>query len=116
MQINSVVISGNLVNDPESRSTENAHPVANFIIANNWTYRTINGEKRDEVSFIKIVVFGKHADACIKHLKKGALVVVDGRVAQDRWEDDLGKKHTKTKVIAKSVQFVGRQSADEEWA
>lgn len=114
MQINHVIISGNLVSDPESRSTDGGLPVANFVVANNWDFKDPNGNKKSDVSFIKVVVFGKHAEACIRYLKKGSPVIVEGRVAQDRWEDEQGNKHTKTKIIGKSVQFVGQKSHEED--
>jgi len=112
MQINCVIISGNLVGDPEARSTENGQPVANFILANNRSFKASDGSKKDEVAYIKVVVFGKQADACIQHLKKGAAVIVEGHLAQDRWEDKDGKQHTKTKVVAKSVNFVFAKRED----
>ena len=52
-----------------------------------------------------MTAFGRQGEACSERLKKGSRVVVQGRLKQERWDGDDGKKHSKVKIIANLVQF-----------
>jgi single-strand DNA-binding protein len=115
MQINKVFLSGNLTADPDIRNTASGEKVANFTIANNRKY-TSQGEKRESVAFIAIVAWGPHAEVAQKYLKKGTLVVIEGRLDQDRWEDEEGHKKSKTKVSVVNINLVPRAVQSQEVA
>lgn len=113
MQINHATLSGNLISDPDIRTTPSGDKVANFTIANNRKYTT-QGEKKETVAFIAIVAWGKLADVAQKYLKKGSLVIIEGRIEQDRWEDDQGQKKSKTKVSALHLHLVPKSERVDE--
>lgn len=99
--LNSVVLEGNLVRDPEVRFTPNGNPVASFAIAVNKQF-VQNGEKKESVSYIDIVVWGKQAEHCGQYLSKGSKVIVEGSLEQRRWDDkSTGEKRSKLEVVAK---------------
>ena len=87
MSLNTVNIMGNLTKDPELRVTQAGKSVVTMSIANNRIY-TQNGEKKQEVSYFDVVVWGQIAENCSKYLKKGHGVIVEGRLKQERWEKD----------------------------
>jgi single-strand DNA-binding protein len=103
--INAVHISGNLTRDPELRYTAGGDAVCNITVAVNRKYKNGAGELKEEVCFVGATVFGKLAEICTSHLKKGSLVFVSGRLKQDTWEDPEGKKQTKTKVVVENIIF-----------
>jgi len=107
MNLNVVVIGGNLTKDIELRYTPSGTAVANLSLALNHFYKQ-GEERKQEVSYIEVVVFGKTAEACNQYLSKGRPVVVEGRLKQESWQDKEGKKHYRVKVIANSVQFVSK--------
>ena len=109
IQINNVVLGGNLTRDVELRSTPNGTAVCEFSIANNHTYMS-NNEKKEEVSFISVVVWGRMAENCGKYLAKGKGVIVEGRMKQQTWTTDDGQKRSKLKVIANRVTFTSAPS------
>ena len=109
IQINNVVLGGNLTRDVELRSTPNGTAVCEFSIANNHTYVS-NNEKKEEVSFISIVVWGKMAENCGKYLSKGKGVIIEGRIKQQTWTTDDGQKRSRLKVIANRVTFTSAPS------
>ena len=113
--LNKVFLMGNLTRDPELRYVPSGAPVATFGIAVNRRYVTQQGEKKDEVCFVRIVVFGKQAESCSQHLSKGRLVFIEGRLQYRSWEQD-GQKRSMLDVIADRVQFLGgpRPSGDSE--
>lgn len=111
MSINTVVLSGNLVRDPQIHDT-NGKKIASFTIAVNRKYTDKNGEKKEEVSFVKVVSYGGGASICQDRLSKGSLVVVEGRIKQERWEKD-GKKNERTAVYASQIIPVPSRAKEE---
>ena len=62
--LNKVLLIGNLTRDPELRYVPSGTAVATFTIAVNRVYTSQAGEKKEEVSFIKTVVWGRRAEVC----------------------------------------------------
>jgi len=104
LEINTVVLGGNLTRDVELKEIPGGAKVGTFGLATNRTY-VRNGEKVQETSFFDIEVWGPQAENCAKYLEKGRPVVVTGRMKQDRWENE-GQNRSKIKVVANSVQFL----------
>lgn len=107
VRVNTVILGGNLTRDPEVRYTPQGTAVAGFGLAVNRTFKTRDGEKKDEVCFIDIETWGRQAETCGEYLKKGSSVLVEGRLVQDIWENREGQKRSKHKVRALRVQFLG---------
>jgi len=106
---NKVILMGNLTKDPRLSSIMSGSIVCEFSIALNRRY-TVNGQEKEEVCFVDIVVWGKQADSCGKYLHKGSAVLVDGRLKTDSWEDKEGNKRSRLRVAADRVQFIGSRS------
>ena len=104
---NKVLLMGNLTRDPELRYIPSGQPVTSFTVAVNRSYTGQTGEKKEEVSFIRIVVWGKLAEICNEYLKKGRPVFVEGRLQSRSWEAQDGTKRSMIEVVAQSVQFLG---------
>ena len=105
---NKVMLLGNLTRDPELRYIPSGQAVVTFTVAINRTYMATTGEKKEEVSFIRVVVWGRIAEVCNEYLKKGSSVFVEGRLQSRSWEAQDGTKRNTTEVVAQSVQFLGR--------
>ena len=90
--LNSVLIEGNLVRDPEKKELESGSKVCMFSVATNRFFNQDN-EKKSEVSYFDVEVWNKTADLCLKTLSKGRGVRVVGRLKQERWEDKEGRRH-----------------------
>lgn len=106
--VNKVMLLGNLTRDPELRYTPQGAGVCEFALALNRSYTNKQtGQRVDEVSFIDIVAWGRTAELCAEYLKKGRQVFVEGRLQQDRWEAQDGKKMSRIRVTAEAVTFVG---------
>ncbi len=104
--LNKVFMIGNLTRDPELRYVPSGAPVATFGLAVNRTFVTQHGDKKDEVCFVRIVVFGKQAESCSQYLTKGRPVFVEGRLQYRVWEQD-GQKRSTLDIVADRVQFLG---------
>ncbi|MBN2453003.1 MAG: single-stranded DNA-binding protein [Candidatus Omnitrophica bacterium] len=104
--LNRVLLIGNLTRDPELRYIPSGSAVATFTIAVNRVYTTPAGEKKEQVSFIRIVVWGRRAEVCGEYLSKGSPVFVEGRLQSRDWQTQDGQKRNTVEVIADNVQFL----------
>ncbi len=83
--------------------------VADLRLAVNRTYTTQGGEKREEVRFLTVVVWGRQAESCSTHLAKGSQVFVEGRLRTRAWEGKDGQKRTVTEIVGERVEFLSLQ-------
>lgn len=112
MNFNKVFIIGNLTRDPERKSLPSGQAVASFGMATNRFYKDQQGQKQQEAEFHNITVFGKLAENAAQYLKKGSLVLIEGRLKTRNWQDSAGVKHYRTEIIADNIQF-GPKSANK---
>ncbi|HEX7629080.1 MAG TPA: single-stranded DNA-binding protein [Candidatus Methylomirabilis sp.] len=102
-----VILMGNLTRDPELRSIPSGTQVCNFDLAMNRVYTTQAGERKEEVCYMTIVVWGKQGENCAQYLKKGRQALVEGHLQQRSWTTPEGQKRSKLEVVAERVQFLG---------
>lgn len=105
---NKVLFMGNLTRDPELRYLPNGTAVATFTVASNRVYKLQSGEKKQEVVFMRVVVWGRRAETCGEYLAKGSSVFVEGRLQSRTWQGQDGQKRNTVEIIADNVQFLGR--------
>src|SRR5262249_55617352 len=105
---NKVILLGNLTRDPEVRYTPKGSAVCDLGIAVNRVYTTDSGEKREEVTFVDVVLWARLAEIAGEYLKKGRPVFIEGRLQMDTWDDkQTGQKRTRLRVVAESRQLLG---------
>lgn len=110
---NRITLMGNLTRDPELRKTKNGASVTDLGLAMNRHWTTEQGEKKEDVTFVDVVVWGRVAENCARYLKKGRPLLVEGRLQMDQWQDkDTGENRSRLRVVGEQVQFLG--SAREE--
>ena len=112
--LNRVFLMGNLTRDLELKYGKNGQPVTNLRLAVNRTYTTQSGEKKEEVCFVTIVVWGKQAESCHTYLRKGSAVFVEGRLQYRTWETEDGQKKSVLEVVADRVQFLDKKKKESE--
>ncbi len=100
--LNKVNLMGRLTRDPELRYTASNTPVANFTLAVNRNYK--QGDKR-QADFIPVIAWKHSAEFVNKYFRKGQQVVVSGRLQSRTWEDNEGRRHYATEVVAEETYF-----------
>lgn len=99
---------GNLTRDPELRYTPKGMAIAKFGIAVNRVWTNEAGEKKEEVTFVDVDVFGRTAENVGQYMRKGRPILVEGRLKLDQWDDkQTGQKRSRLGVVADTVQFLG---------
>ncbi len=102
--LNSILIEGNIVRDPQLKATPKGTPLCTFSVASNRFIKQNDGVEK-EVSFFDVETWANLAENCGTLGKKGRGVRVVGRLKQDRWTDGDGKPRTHVKIVAEHVEF-----------
>lgn len=111
--LNKINIMGRLTKDPELKSTASGLSVASFSIACDRDVKYKDGNKVTD--FFDITAFGKTAEFISNYYSKGRMMIVDGRLSTDVWEDaETGKKRKAVRIIANSVYFGDSKKDAEE--
>ena len=111
MNLNKVMIIGNLTRDPELRNTPSGVPVASFAVATNQVWNDQNGQKQERVEFHNIVAWRKLAEICGQYLRKGSKVYVEGRLQTRDWVGQDGVKRYRTEIIMSNMIMLDRAGA-----
>jgi single-strand DNA-binding protein len=106
--MNRVLLTGRLTRDPELRTTSSGKSVTQFSVA---SHEFVGGKERPE--FHDVVAWGRLAETAGRYLSKGQLVAVEGRIQTRTWDDDQGKRHWRTEIVAARVEMLsGRRRRD----
>jgi single-strand DNA-binding protein len=106
VNINKYICTGRLTKDPELRELPNGTSVCELRVA-------VDGMGRSrEVGYINVSVFGNGGEAAAKHLTKGWLVAVDGRIEFGEWDAKDGKRHDYS--VVGNVEFLAAPRVSEE--
>ena len=105
MNLNKVFLIGRLTGDPQMRTTPTGTSVATFSIATNRVWTSKTGEKKEEVQFHNIVVWGRQAEIANQFLKKGSMAFVEGRLQTRSWQDNQGQNRKTTEIVCERIQL-----------
>lgn len=111
--LNKVFLIGHITRDPELRYTPSGTAIASFGIAVNRNWKGQDGEKKEEVCFVEIVMFGARGEAVSNYLHKGDPIFIEGRLQLQQWDDKSGQKRSMLKVVGESFQFIGSSKASK---
>ncbi len=107
------IITGNLTRDPELRTTPNGASVCSFSVAVNRVFKDSSGTQQESVSFIDCSAWGKLGEMIGQYAKKGAGVLVSGRLDQRSWEDkNTGQKRSRVEIVVEDFNFTGPANND----
>lgn len=98
---------GNLTADPETRYTQAGTAVCNFTLAVNYGW----GDN-EQTEFVRVVCWGKTAEACGKYLTKGNKSFVSGEMQTRKWQDQNGNDRYTTEITARNVQFLSPKNIE----
>jgi single-strand DNA-binding protein len=106
MNINRLLITGNVTADPELRYTPNGKAVLSSSLANNEYYTDAQGNEQKVVTFVNIEVWGKPAEHFSKLVKKGQELFAEGKLRMDEWTDKAtNARRTRLYLLVENWQF-----------
>jgi single-strand DNA-binding protein len=111
--LNKVMIVGNLGRDAEMRFTPSGKPVIHFSVAVNQFWKGADSELHTETEWFNVVAWGNLAENSKKHLQKGSLVYVEGRLQSRVWQDSEGLQHKSVEIVARDILLLSSKRETE---
>jgi len=107
---NKIVIVGNVGKEPEINSSNTGVKIAKFSVATTESFNK-GGEWKDVTEWFTCVAFNKLSDIVEKHIYKGAIVIVEGRIKTNKWTDKNGVERYRQEVIASEVILISKRDS-----
>lgn len=107
--MNTILLGGNLTDDPELRYTGSNRAVANATLATNERYKNNEGELVEEATFHDLVIWGNQAEVLAEYAEKGQYLVIRGTTQTNEWEDNDGNTRRDKEVKVLEFDFGPRQ-------
>lgn len=115
MSLNRVSIMGRLTRDPDLRYTMSNVAVASLSVAVDRDHSNKEDGSR-ETDFLDVIAWRSTAEFAAKHLAKGRMIAVDGRLQARNWEDKNGNKRKSVEIIADRIYFADSKRTEESGA
>lgn len=97
--LNKVILIGNITRDPELRYTPQGNAVCTMGLATNRSWKTENGEIREEAEFHRLVAWNKLGELCSQLCSKGRKIYVEGRLQTRTFTGSDNAQHTITEIV-----------------
>ena len=111
--LNNVMLTGRLGQDPEVTYTTQGSARVTFIIASNRSWRDGDGQIHEDTQWTPIVAWDKLGEICAEYLRQGSHVYVEGRLQTRSWEDqESGQKRYKTEVVLNEMILLDPKQAN----
>ena len=106
--MNTIILTGFVGKDAESRTFENGGKVANFTFATTERGYTLqNGTQvPEQTDWHNVVCHKGLAEFAEKWARKGQPFLITGRVRYREYTNQAGEKRYITEVIARSIEFL----------
>ena len=114
MNLNKVMLIGNVTRDPEVRKTPTGQTVASVGLATNRRWNDQSGQRQEQVEYHNIVFWRKLAEIVGQYVKKGSKLYVEGRLQTRSWDDQSGTKRYKTEIVAESMIMLDRAGGNPD--
>jgi single-strand DNA-binding protein len=109
-EINRVLVSGRLTRDPDQRYAQDGTAVTGFGLAFHRHYRARDGSSAEHTGFVTVMTYQRLAEVCGQYLRKGAAVLVEGRLQMREWTTPQGHQDSRLEIRAEMVHFLERRA------
>ncbi len=108
MSKNIVVLRGNLADDPYFQHTPDGAPYLRFflVVEREGAVSRNHGNEPQRADLIRVVEFGQHAELDYFYLRKGAGVVVFGRLQSRAYKDFRSGVETRRNQLEVIAHFI----------
>lgn len=105
MDLNKVILVGRVTADPQLRTTPGGQAVTTIGVATGRTWTDKNGQRQEDTEFHNVVLWGRTAEIAGQYLRKGTMVLIEGRLKTRSWTDKNGQQRRTTEVMAERMQL-----------
>ena len=104
LNMNRVTLLGHAGRDPEVRTIKSGEKTATFSLATTDKWRLKDGGTGEATEWHRIVVFGAAVEAAAKLVRKGAALLVEGRITTREYQDKKGESRRVTEIVVAGPQ------------
>ena len=104
LNMNRVTLLGHAGRDPEVRTIKNGEKTATFSLATTEKWRRKDGGTGEATEWHRIVVFGAAVEAVEKLVRKGAALLIEGRITTREYQDKKGDNRRVTEIVVGGPQ------------
>ncbi|OPX26826.1 MAG: hypothetical protein B1H05_01610 [Candidatus Cloacimonas sp. 4484_140] len=105
--VNTIIIGGNIVRDPEIKEVgDKKIKVTTITIANNRPYLDKEGNWQEETTFVDVEAWGNQAKKIEDNAEKGSPILVEGNLKLNQWENNEGKTISKILIRADRIHVL----------
>lgn len=101
--MNSVILIGNLGQDPEMKYFDSGSKVTKFSLALRGYSKK---EEKETTDWVSCEAWGKTAELIGEYCKRGHKLAIEGSLKTQKWEDNDGNKKSKTFVLVNRAEFL----------
>ena len=116
LHINRVTLLGHAGRDPDIRTLPDGERAAGFSLATTERWKRDDGGTAERTEWHRIAVYGAAVDAVEAMVRKGAAVLVEGRLAHREFRDREGRDRAIAEIVVAGprgiVNVLTRKSPD----
>ena len=112
MDLNKVMVIGNITTDLQPKKTATGKEVLSFSVATNSQWRDDSGAKHEEAEFHNVVVWGKLSGVLAQYCHKGSKIYLEGKLKTRTWEAPDGSKKYRTEIISSNIIMLDSKSKE----
>jgi len=105
-EINRVMLSGRLTRDPDKRYANDGTAIASFVLAFHRRYRSKEGVWSEHTGYVTVMSYQRLAEVCVRYLRGGSPVLVEGRLQMREWATARGEKRQSLELRAEQLHFL----------
>ena len=109
--MNKVILIGRLCADPEFRQTTSGIAVCRIRIAVN---RPKTKDQEQQADFVNCTAWRSTAEFIARYFSKGDMILIEGELRNNNYEDQNGVKHYGMRVLVDSVSFCGSKGDNQQ--
>ncbi|MFC3417703.1 single-stranded DNA-binding protein [Algoriphagus hitonicola] len=110
---NKVQLIGHLGDKVEIKNLDSGQILGRVSIATNETYKNQKGERVDNTTWHRLVLWGKQAEILQKYTDKGSEVAVEGKISNRSYTDKDGNKRYTTEIVVNDFTFLSRRNSSQ---
>jgi single-strand DNA-binding protein len=108
--LNRATLIGRVGKDPEIRNFQDTKK-ASFSLATSENWKDKEGNKKETTEWHLIVAWSNLAKIIENHVKKGDLIMIEGKITTRTWDKE-GQKHYSTEIVANNLLMLGGKPAE----
>ena len=106
LHMNRVTLLGHAGQDPQGRDLQRGERAVSFRLATSRRWKSRDGAAVEKTDWHRIVVYGGAVKPAEEFVRKGSLVMVEGRLATREYDDSKGIRRQVTEVVVAGLQGV----------